>query len=405
MAIASIPLNSTALFRMKLLLILFTLLFFLSPSLKSYAVSCETAKEAMEKAEKIRGLKRLKSVPCHIHSKTQVEAFIRETIKKKIPPQKLENEEIVFKAIGLIPASFSYKNDLIDLYLSQLGGYYDPDRDHFVMAGWMPEMMQPMIAAHELTHALQDQYFNLNTFLDEKKQTTDQQLARMALVEGDATLVMLDYMRALTGQGGIINDSNVNSLMMQNALGGVLTSSTTNIPQALQMLLLFPYTSGARFAHHYLRVGNGYQELNKLFKSPPQSTEEILHPEKYSSSTKEFSEIDESEIKNQIEDGQNFKIIYSDTLGEFVISLLLGNFNQDKLKAAQAAAGWGGDKIALLEKGKSKKIVWITKWDTVEDRAQFIDAYSPALNQKRVLRKTEERGGEEKSVILIVDVG
>ena len=180
--------------------------------------------------------------------------------------------------IGFIPLDFNYQQGLIDLYLSQLGGYYDPEKRHFVMAAWMPVMLQTTIAVHELTHALQDQYFNLATFTDQNKYTSDQLMARSALVEGDATLVMLDYQRRLMGQAGLESDKSVSGVMLQNIIGASMMAPMANVPSSLQNLLIFPYTSGLRFAHEFLKDG-GYKRLDKIFRSPPRSTEEILHPE------------------------------------------------------------------------------------------------------------------------------
>lgn len=348
---------------------------------KAYAeAECEIARKAMEQASQIRKLRIKKAVPCLVRSREEVKKFILNTIDTKIPAQKLRMEEVTYKALGLIPENFAYAQGMVDLYLSQLGGYYDPEKKHFVMAGWMPTMMQPTIAAHELTHALQDQYYDLNKFIDPKSENSDAQLAHSALVEGDATAVMMDYMRGLMGQPGIERDGDVNSFMMQNVLGMSLTAGTGNVPQSLQMLLLFPYTSGLRFAHALLRKGS-YAEIDRAFRRPPSSTEEILHPEKYLRNSHDYITFDSTEFTSELPQGA--KIVHQDTIGEFMISALLGMFVGDKLKAADAAAGWGGDLVVIAEEGEGRYfVIWKSNWDTDADAQQFGDAISSAYSAR-----------------------
>ncbi len=345
---------------------------------------CSIAQEAIKRASVIRGLKVKKNVPCYVRNKEAVKNFILDTVKTKIPPRKLEMEEVTFKALGFLPDSFAYEKGIVELYLSQLGGYYDPEKQHFVMAGWLPAMMQPTIAAHELTHALQDQYYNLSKFIDPKSENSDEQLARSALVEGDATAVMMDYMRELAGQGPLEGEADVNSFMLQNVVGMSLTAGLKDVPQSLQLLLVFPYTSGLRFAHTLLRDG-GYSAIDKAFLKPPRSTEEILHPEIYKNGGQDFITFDDKELASKYLD-EGAVVAYHDTFGEFAISALLGNFIVDKLKVAQAAAGWGGDRAIVADNKGARNIVWKTHWDTLRDADEFFSLYSEAVRNRFSLK-------------------
>ncbi len=357
---------------MKILYVVTLLFLFVSQSALAEG-ECEIAKAAMAQASVIRKLKIKKPVPCSVRSREEVKRFILDTVETKIPPQKLKMEEVSFKALGMIPENFDYTKGMVDLYLSQLGGYYDPEKKHFVMAGWMPAMMQPTVASHELTHALQDQYYDLSKFIDSKSENSDEQLAHSALVEGDATAVMMDYLRQMAGQKGIEHDADVTSFMMQNVLGMSLTTGASGVPQSLQMMLLFPYTSGLRFAHHLLRRGS-YAEINKAFIRPPRSTEEILHPEKYEAGRADFITFNESDFSADLLPGEVIK--YRDTLGEFQISLLLGSFISDKFSAADAAAGWAGDRIVIAAQAEATSyvLVWKTNWDSERDAREFQEA-------------------------------
>ncbi|MBX7144584.1 MAG: hypothetical protein K1X79_09055 [Oligoflexia bacterium] len=342
---------------------------------------CQIARTAIEDASNIRGLRIRSKVPCLIQDKEQVKGYLMSAIKTKIPEIKLRMESLVFKTLGLIPQDFNYEQGIVDLYLSQIGGYYDPEAQHFVMAGWLPAVLQTTVAVHELTHALQDQYFNLKQFTDEEKFNSDELLARSALVEGDATAVMLDYARRLVGQPSIAKERDVESVMMQNVMGAALAGGNS-VPQGLQLLLIFPYTSGLRFVHDALQH-NGYSMVDKIFRQPPRSTEEILHPEKYYAPNVDFSVVDAASMVPE-EYPKDAKPIYQDVAGEFVTTLVLGSLVSDKFKAAQAAAGWAGDRIAVFEKenGAQRVLVWDTRWDTLKDAEEFESVFRLRLQLK-----------------------
>ena len=122
-------------------------------------------------------------------------------MEEDVAPNRLYSEGVVYQRLALVPKDFKYESGIIDLYTSQIGGYYDPKKDHFVMAKWIPASLQFPVAVHELVHALQDQHFKLDTFLDPKTMTSDALMARAALVEGDATAVMIDYSLRAGGGG------------------------------------------------------------------------------------------------------------------------------------------------------------------------------------------------------------
>lgn len=360
-------------------IILIALFFTFAPNVlaqpQSSEVSCDLVKDAIREASQIRKLTPKKVVPCLVRDKQQIREFMLDTIQTQLPPQKLVNEGRLFEAVGIIPPGFDYAKQLVELYVSQIGGYYDPLKHHYVMASWMPASVQLTIAVHELTHALQDQHFNLEKFMDPKFGSSDEQLAHSALVEGDATAVMTDYSRALVGMPSIASAPDVNSVLLQNALGvGLLGGS--EIPQALKMLLLFPYSSGLRFVHQELMVG-GYAGIDKIFQDPPRSTAEILHPEDYKSKVNRKFEISDQDLKLP----SDAVVTYRDSLGEFIISALLSNYIVDGSAVAQAAAGWQADKAVLYTRSGSEKIntIWVIRWRDSKEAQEFCSAYNKAL--------------------------
>lgn len=342
------------------------------------AVDCVIATDAIQQASTIRKLSIRSEVPCLIHQKDEVKKFLVSSISEKLPPDRLENEGLLYRAIGIIPESFDYKQGILDLYLEQLGGYYDPDAKHFVMAGWLPPAFQTSIAVHELTHALQDQYYNLTTFIDQKNHTSDELLARSALVEGDATAVMLDYARHLGRMGPIRHEQNVDAVIFQNVLGSGIFKQGGGVPQSLYAMLIFPYTSGLRFVHSVLQESD-YEGLERVFLNPPRSTEEILHPEKYRAKQPDFTI---PSIESLTKSGE--RVIFSDVVGEFGVSASLMLWLKDKKELREVSAGWGGDRIALLQDGATgtRRILWWSLWDTESDAVDFYKAFQGSLEQR-----------------------
>ena len=356
---------------------------------------CNVADKALQVASKIRGLKIKKRVPCFVRDREEIEKYLLQTIKTKIPDKRLVMEEIIYKALGFIPKEMDYKKGLIDLYASQIGGFYEPDKDYFVMASWMPAIVQTTIAVHEQTHALQDQYFKLDQFMLQDSQSSDILLARSALVEGDATAVMSDQTNSMLGKPGISESDSVESIMMQSVLGSGLVAAGQNAPRSLVSIMIFPYTSGLRFVHALLKKG-GYREVSAAFAKPPRSTEEILHPELYYKERADFISFADSDLLEESEKA-DLKVDFSDSLGEFEISAMLTQHGINPAEAAKVAAGWGGDKVGVIVKGDGKPVSvrWKTAWDNQREADEF----------KRALEGLKLEGSElsslEKNQILV----
>src|SRR5688572_29322625 len=150
------------------------------------ADECPVVAEAEKIASELRGLKQLKKVPCKRQNKDAVEKSIRKLLHEKVSEHKLKSEERLFKMIGFIPADYDYEEGMIKLYKEQIAGYYDPAKDFYVMVEdqFGGEANQKIVAIHELTHALQDQHFDLERLIHNEEFASDTLLARSAMVEG-----------------------------------------------------------------------------------------------------------------------------------------------------------------------------------------------------------------------------
>ncbi len=340
---------------------------------------CDTSRQALVYASTIRNLTAHEPVPCLVQDKPAVTGFIHETIKTDLPPLKLQMEEISYRAIGLIPDSFTYASKLVEFLVSQIGGYYDPKRKQFVMAAWLPASVQFGVAVHELTHALQDQHYNLRRILDLKSGTTDSDIAVSALIEGDASAVMFDYERQKIGQPPIQKEASIDSLILMQVLGASMGPIGGEIPDSLKGLLIFPYTSGLRFVHALLRAG-GYQHVSNAYSRLPNSAREILHPDEYLAGTFRPN----IPKLNELEGAAESRLPeYSDVLGEFGISSLLSGEASSRSLAAEAAKGWIGDRVGVFPLQNERRLVsWLTRWESEKDAQEFVVAYRAFLRSR-----------------------
>jgi hypothetical protein len=338
---------------------------------------CDASLRALGIASRIRGLAILREVPCAVHDKPSVERFLLETIKTDLPPLKLEMEELTFKTLGLIPDNFQYSTRLIEFLVSQIGGYYDPKKKLFVMAAWLPAGAQEGVAIHEQTHALQDQHHNLQLLLKRKASSTDSDLAISALVEGDASAVMFDHQSRLTSATPLEALPSVDPLVLLQVLGTQFDSLQPGIPSSIKGLLVFPYTSGLRFAHALLTRG-GYREVERAYSRLPTTSREILHPEEFISGSFAPSIPHPPELPGY--SATRSPPLYIDTLGEFGISSILSGEDSSRPLAADAARGWVGDLVGVFPIKDGKQTVsWITRWESVTDRERFVSSYTAFL--------------------------
>lgn len=328
---------------------------------------CSAARTAIKDAEKIRGLRIKNPVPCLVSDRKKIRNYVVQVVKQELPAERLEYEEFIYKALGMIPQNYNYQEAVIELYTSQIGGYYDPQRNHFVMADWIPLDLQYPVAVHELTHALQDQHYNLKNFTDSKALTTDNLLARAALVEGDATAVMLDYTaRSHPGTDKTkMGDEQI--LLDKNLFSVGIGDQDDPANKAIVALMVFPYSAGLKFAQSLIRNG-GYKALDRAFKTPPKTTREVLQPDLYPLEPNKILSIKPRAF--ELADGE--KIIFSDVLGQFFLSIWLEQLGLAEAQAELLARSWAGDRIALVETTNSQRYVkWIIELSKKEAELQL----------------------------------
>jgi hypothetical protein len=180
--------------------------------------------------------------------------------------------QVTLKKLGLAPSDFQYRTLMVRLLTEQVAGYYDPKTRQFHLADWIDLNGQKPVMAHELTHALQDQHFDLRRFERWPKGDSDAELATHSLIEGDAMVAMTLYVAS--------NPLRALAFLKSMVATGMSTEELDQAPRALRETLLFPYQEGTDWTRSLYKQG-GWDRVSKAFTDLPQSTEQIMHPEKY----------------------------------------------------------------------------------------------------------------------------
>jgi hypothetical protein len=330
------------------------------------AAIISTTAAVLKETSELRELSILKAVKSGAQSRADIERMIMKNLDAETTPEEMHAAEVLLKAFGLAPKEFAYRSFLIKLLAEQVAGYYDPKAQQFYLADWIELEGQKPVMAHELTHALQDQHFNLKRFEKWPKGDSDAELAAHALIEGDATLAMTLYM----AKNPLVALAFIRSLGSQ----GVATEQFKQAPRALRESLVFPYEKGLAWATQLYRRG-GWEMVSQAFTKLPQSSEQILHADKYFS-YEAPQKLTLPDFKSVL--GGSWKRIDNDVNGEWGCFLILDEFLNNAEESKQAAAGWGGDRFALYETSKPGEtfVAQLTAWDTPQDAREFFDAYS-----------------------------
>ena len=344
-----------------------------SPARNAAIISTTAA--VLKETSELRELSILKEVKSGAQSRDEIQRMIVKNLDRDTTPAEMHASEMLLKAFGLAPKEFEYRTFLIKLLTEQVAGYYDPKAQQFYLADWIELEGQKPVMAHELTHALQDQHFNLKRFEKWPKGDSDAELAAHALIEGDATLAMTLYMAK----------NPLVALAFMRSLGGMEAASEQfkQAPRALRESLLFPYEEGSQWATQLYKRG-GWEMVSQAFSKLPQSTEQILHADKYFA-YEAPQKLTLPEFRRVL--GPTWKRLDSDVNGEWGCYLILDEFLSNTTESKQASAGWGGDRFALYETGRPGEIfvAKLTAWDTPGDAREFFDAYA-----KRTLKRYSE---------------
>lgn len=357
---------------------------------KSDGSPLAATEEILKTVSRLRALDVKRPVKSGLKTRDQIKESVIRDLDETTTAEEFEATTKTLSKLGMIARDFRLRDYIVSLLREQVAGFYEPKTQEFYLASWIPLSEQRTVIAHELVHALQDQHFNLRRFERWPEGDSDAELAAHALVEGEATLVMLQYdfedrgLRIdLTKLGSLTETLASQTDPEEEAKYPVLA----NAPRVLRETLQFPYLYGAGFVQSVLKNGS-WQALNNSYENLPASTEQILHPQRFLAR--------DNPVKIELGDllgtlGKEWKQADVDVNGEFGYRLLLSEFI-NKQTARAAAEGWGGDRYALYEERQSGALViaQYTTWDTERDAKEFFDAYSERTHTRyKIPRQTD----------------
>jgi hypothetical protein len=390
--------------------------------------------DVLKETSEIRQLAILRPVQSSTQSRTEIERMLIKNLDEETTPAQMHAGEVTLKRLGLAPPDFQYRALMLRVLTEQVAGYYDPKTGEFHLADWIDLDGQRPVMAHELTHALQDQHFNLRRFEHWPKGDSDAELATHALIEGDATLAMALY----------VANNPLRALAFLKSMGatGMASPELDKAPRALRETLLFTYQEGMNWTRNLYKQG-GWERVSKAFTELPQSTEQIIHPDKYyaheapvkvtlpdiTSLLNNSGRIAMRSVPPALVAGSNSQSVVAgerfagsadgpsalsaqreqfigasrspergrsvppaskggsktqagwkrldyDVEGEWGFYLILDEFLKAPAESRRAAAGWGGDRFAVYEGPKGEVLfASLSIWDTENDAREFFDAY------------------------------
>ena len=321
---------------------------------------------AVPRIERVTGLKFKTPPKFEMRSRDQVRDFLLRKFDEEMPAADLRGQEAAYKAFGLMPDTLDLRRFLLDLLTEQILGYYDPATKVLYVVSDAPADLVGITVTHELVHALQDQYVNLDS-VQKSRGDSDRQAAAQAMLEGQATWVQMqdmldgaDLAARIPGGWYQIREQIRNN---QSAM-----PKFASAPMAIQESLIFPYLSGAEFVRRYETRRDPRTPLHTL----PVSTEQILSEEAF------FGAIPDQPVRVTLP-GRLAAGGYEEVMGAFGTRLFLYQHTKDDRLAVDGAHGWGGDRYRVVGTGKSRSVVWATAWDSPFDAAQFVDALGQAI--------------------------
>lgn len=327
-------------------------------------------------AERIRGLAFRTPVEMRVQTAQQVRVHLAEELDEN----DLVESAQVYEAIGLLPAGTNIREIFLDVIEEQVVGYYDSKKRKLVLREDVFDRSQSrrdesfgessMVILHELVHALQDQHFGGLDAAFEARERSDEENAYHAVVEGDATLAMLGE---IASRSGAPFRAIAARLSQMNPQDGALLASTSpgderlrSVPAIMRVCLAAAYIDGAIFASKRLLRG-GWPAVDAAHTTPPSTTEQILHEEKYERQEQPDSIAIPSFSTPGLRDTER---LADDTLGELEMSVYFARgTGNDRDRAA--AEGWSGDRLRVFRaNGGTPSAVWFSAWDTERDATE-----------------------------------
>ncbi|MGD0671378.1 MAG: hypothetical protein ABSB13_04830 [Candidatus Binatus sp.] len=359
----------------------------------------------------VRQLRFKQPVPLVVKSPDQAEAMMEADLMRDYTDNQLKVDAVAGALTGLFPAGIDLKAASLKLLKSQVAGFYDPHGKEMVLVEggadvglWnsaaqfmiQRDVVGEMLLAHELTHALQDQNFDLESSLDKAKDDDDRALALKSVAEGDATIAGFAYV--VGRMDNSVADTLVDSL---KKLPQALAAQAPGTPEGLSVPLLFQYSDGVRFVAEAYRRG-GWLGVDALYRNPPQSSHQILHPALYFDSPTPQPRI---ELAGYDRIMSGWKKADDDTYGELLLRVILERNLGKQSGEVGLASRWTADRMIILQQSGSVNVIWMLAFSDEQTAGHFAAVYQALLDRLLGASTPHRIDTRSKAVLVVIGPG
>jgi hypothetical protein len=338
--------------------------------------------ELQDWVSQLRGLPILRDVPRLLLSPAAFRARQAAIYRAYLEQEDVDGARQLMVGLGLLEATDDLSGLLLDVRGALPIGLYDPASEAlYVRSASADDPLERVVLAHEFTHALQDQHYHILDLFPRPSDDPDRDLALTTLLEGDALIVQEMYRNTTLPASPAAQATQAQA--QQRALEQVQAEirelvNLEQVPQPVLREVYFPYLDGPSFIHAIVGAGplttwGAYgPAMRDLFANPPRSTAEIMHPEKYRRGQRP-ARVTLPDLPAAL--GGDWRLLRQSVLGELGHQSLLARYLPAD-RAQESAAGWAGNRTAVLARGDSAiATVSESRWDSPTDAAEWADAY------------------------------
>jgi hypothetical protein len=323
----------------------------------------------------ITGFHIRKQLPFALITREQVNEYLKEQIRQSVKPDEIRAEETTLKKFGFVPAEFDLKQTTIDLLTEQAAAFYDFKRKKLFISDWATVNMRDVALIHELAHALADQNFPIQRFTGRGPDNSESSLAREAVVEGQASWLMLEVGARRNGRTMADPETARQFLASDPDAQPAEYPVFSKAPLYLRKTLMFPYDEGEKFQQavflHY-----GKLAFSRVFRDPPISTAQIVHPERY------FAHIPISS-PDLPKSTRHTKPLTAGAMGELETRILLEQYVTAGLAETLGPKLKGADyRVDETKPGHRMTLVYASEWIDADAAMQYFEAYQKVLRGK-----------------------
>jgi hypothetical protein len=336
-------------------------------------VNQEKINEIIAYVTNIRDLQPRRDVPSVFLTRGQLRERLAAEYSQERISSALDRSRELYVAMDLLDPATDFEAVALDSAAQHVAGFYSPDEQVLYLVAESVNMFasDEVVYAHEYTHALQDQHFDLARLLGEGM-SADQAIAARALVEGEATLVMGVYQFTEITESELEYMAYKASFVDREVIDGISPS--------LGVLTFFPYLQGSYLVYAlWVDGGFGWDRVNAAYGDPPLSSEQVMHPEKYLVRDAPQA-VTLPDLNPALGDG--WREVERDVLGEIgLLAWLLDRL--DGSAASEGAAGWDGDLYSLWSHPDGSQVLVVRSvWDAPGEAVQFFETYTDYLTRR-----------------------